>query len=336
MAPNTLTLPEFRLRYALIAAALTFAPAGQAFAENGAIGYARPASDIVIDGDLSEWPFNAMRFPIETAIWDNSNWRDAAFFRAAYDPSGEYLYVAVEIADESAIDLPDGGPTQEDSLVLYLDAEHSPRGSGPWGFLAGLDGVRNISNDEGWDPQTARATDDSAQMAVAETDGVRIYEWRIKLDQPVRAGMSIGFDLIVVDVDDEVLNQPTGYISWGEFGNKAQRAARLGDLVLLASDDEMGTLSGDMAWADGIDGPDLGAFRVRVQDRDDPELWVTVASDEAGRYSVDLPAGNYCVTPAFLLYGPEAEYRMTDDTIVCGRVEANVETQLPTLVKSIR
>ncbi len=336
MAPNRLFMPKLSLRGLIVSSALGLIPAGQAFAENGAIAYARPASGIVIDGDLSDWPFDAMRFPIETAVWNNDDWRDAAFFRTAYDPSGAYLYLAVEVADESAVNLSEGGPTEEDSLVVYLDPQHSLRGSGPWAFLAGLDGAENISSSQGWDPQTARATEESANMAVVQADGWRVYEWRIQLDQPVRAGMTLGLDLILVDVDADASDNPTGFVAWGEFGNKASRAARLGDLVLLDADAALGTLSGGMAWAQGVDGPDLGGRRVRIINRDDPELWVTAASDDQGDYSVELPAGDYCVIPAFLLYGAEAEYRMTDDSEVCARVEAGVETQAPTLVKSIR
>lgn len=339
MAPNRQILPGVSLRHALTALILGLASAGQALADNGALGYARPASDIVIDGELGDWPFNALRYEIAQGLWDDGqDWRDPAFFRAAYDPSGDYLYLAVEVDDESRVQFPDGeaGATEQDSLLVYVDADHSWRGSGPWVFLASLDGVRDISNPNGWDPQTARASDEDAELAVSEQDGRRIYEWRIRLDQKVRAGMSIGLDLLLVDNDEEALDHSTAYIAWGRFGGKAGRASRLGDLVLLGAEDGLGVLTGDMAWGDGVDGPDLGGYRVRIRDRNDPELWVAVQSDQSGVYQVELPQGEYCVTPAFMLYGNQAERRLTEDSEVCARVFARRETQAPTLVKNLR
>ncbi|MEN1728253.1 MAG: serine hydrolase [Pseudomonadota bacterium] len=339
MAPNSPALPATHhlLACCSLAVSLTLPLAVQA--ENGAVGYARPASDIVIDGNLSDWPENATRYPIESGLWDDgSGWRDEAYFQAAYDPSGEYLYLSVEVTDDSTVNLPEeeADLLREDTLVIYIDAEHHWRGSAPWAFVGALEGIDNISNGEGWDPQTTRATDDSADLAVVTTEEGRRYEWRIELDQVVRAGMSIGLDLILVDVDEPALNQAPAYIAWGPYGSKAARASRLGDLVLLDATEVLGTLSGDMAWADGIDGPDLGEYRVRVRNRHDPELWVSVISDETGRFSVDLPSGEYCITPAFILYGPEAEFRLTDDSKVCDSVQAGEETVAATLVKSVR
>ncbi len=340
MAPNSLALPKLNARQTVVALALAVVTPTVASAENGAVGFARPAENIVIDGDLSDWPFNAMRNPIASGVLDNGeSWRDPAYFRAAYDPSGTFLYLAVEVTDESTVDLPDGrsSPTEEDSLIVYVDADHSWRGSGPWVFLGALDGASNISNSNGWDPQTARASEDHVEMAVSQQeDGRRVYEWRITLDQPVRAGMSIGLDLLLVDNDEEALNVPTAYIAWGRFGAKSGRAARLGDLVLMDAEEGLGRLTGDMAWAEGVDGPDMSGRRVRIRDRDDPEMWVSVRSDDSGAYQIDLPAGHYCVTPAFLYYGGDVGYRITDESEVCVRVNAGAETRAPTLVKSVR
>ncbi len=311
--------------------------ASDVHAENGAIGYARPATAIVVDGDLSDWPADAVRHPIATGLWDDgAGWRDEAHFLAAFDPSGDYLYLAVEVSDESAIDLPDASPTEEDTLVVYVDADHSMRGSGPWAFRGELSGASNYSNPLGWDPQMARADDDRVEMVIGHKDKKRIYEWRIELDQEVRAGMTIGLDLILVDVDDETLDHPTAAIAWGKYANKAQRASRLGDVILMSSTDQIGTLSGNMAWAHGIEGPDLGGYRVRVRDRDDPELWFSVESDESGVFTAEVPSGYYCVTPYLMLMGPKAEYRMRDDVEVCAEVKAGAETKAPTLVKAVR
>ena len=126
---------ETLLRACLTVILLSLLPTDPTHAENGAIGYARPASGIVVDGDLSDWPDTATAHTIQTGLFDDgSGWRDQATFLAAYDPSGEYLYMAIDIEDESTIDLKDGGPTEEDTVVVYVDADHSMRGSGPWMF----------------------------------------------------------------------------------------------------------------------------------------------------------------------------------------------------------
>ena len=154
---------------------LWFAPVHETHAENGALGYARPASGIIVDGDLSDWPLNARRHAIETGVFDDgSSWRDAAVFRAAYDPSGTSLYLAIETEDESLGDLPEGGPTDEDTAVIYIDADHNMRGSGPWMFRGEPGRVSNMSEPLSWDPQTDRASDDMVELAVQQSEGRRV------------------------------------------------------------------------------------------------------------------------------------------------------------------
>lgn len=315
---------------------LWFAPVHETHAENGALGYARPASGIIVDGDLSDWPLNARRHAIETGVFDDgSSWRDAAVFRAAYDPSGTSLYLAIETEDESLVELPEGGPTDEDTAVIYIDADHSMRGSGPWMFRGEPGRVSNMSEPLSWDPQTARASDDMVELAVQQSEGRRVYEWRVELDQPVRVDMSIGLDMILVDIDDPSFGNPPAVIAWGKYGSKEDRASRLGDLILLSDDDQTGRLSGNMAWADGVDGPDLGAYRVRIRDINDPELWVLVETDEQAKYTVELPSGQYCVTPFLMLTGPAAEFRINDAVEVCAEVQAGMETHAETLVQTL-
>jgi CubicO group peptidase (beta-lactamase class C family) len=305
-------------------------------AENGAIGYARPATGIVVDGDLSDWPDNAIKHPIQTGLFDDgSGWRDPATFLAAYDPLGRYLYLAIDTEDESTVDLPEGGPTDEDTVVVYIDVEHSMRGSGPWMFRGELDRVTNMSEAQSWDPQTARASETHVQLAVGQAEGRRIQEWRVLLDQPVRPGMSIGLDVLLVDIDDQALGNPPAVIGWGKYGSKEDRASRLGDLILLGSDDQMGRLSGDLAWADGVDGPDLGGYRVRIRDLNDPELWLLVETDDQASFSVELPIGHYCITPFLMLTGPAAEFRIRDDVEICADVHAGIETRADTLVQTL-
>ena len=333
MAPNRRSLPAFRLYFASCSLAASLAVPCLAHAENGAIAYARPASDIVIDGDLSDWPQTAERYAIAETL-GSETWRDPAYFRVAYAPTGDALYIALVVEDASAVSGEPGAANwlAQDSHLVYVDAHHSPRGSVGWLFAATDAGHTNLSNPLSWDPAAARASDDSAEMAVARQGGQLIYEWRIALDRPVRAGMSLGLDHLLVDIDAGEDASARALSTWGPFGAKSQRASRMGDLILLSDDDQLGTLSGAMSWADGVPGGDMAGLRVRVISAVDPELWVVVAADDNGRYSVDLPPGEYCAKPTFLLYGPVAEFRIAEGVQACADVVAGDETTAPDLI----
>lgn len=330
MAPNTIALPEFSLRAGVCALVMGVSLPTLAWAENGAIAYARPASGITIDGDLSDWPANAERFTVNLHL-AGADWDDASAFQVAWDPTGEALYVALTWDDESTV-LGEEGPDDwlgQDTHIVYVDATHHPRGTSSWTLAASLEGAESVTDPDTWDPQAARARDEAITVAHGEHNGVRIVEWRVELDQPVRAGMTIGLDHLLVDNDED---QPPSYATWGPYGAKAGRAGRLGDLVLLGEDDALGTLTGLLAWPRGVEGPGYDGLRARITKADDPRLWLNAVSDETGRYSVELPPGRYCAEPAFRVLGSQAEFRIDDDARVCATVEAGGETEAPDLI----
>src|SRR5271155_2738988 len=101
--PELLSI-DWRL-LSLFAAAI-FLGSSPAFGQNGSVGVAYPATGIKIDGDLSDWPKNAMTYPIarvefgEKLAGENDL---KAQFRLAYNVAEHVLYVGVELSDDSIV-----------------------------------------------------------------------------------------------------------------------------------------------------------------------------------------------------------------------------------------
>ena len=77
-----------------------------AAAHNRAVAIAVPVEGITIDGDFSDWPETMVRYPIALPVYGDSPEDEEDFqssFRIGYSESENALYLAVEMADESAV-----------------------------------------------------------------------------------------------------------------------------------------------------------------------------------------------------------------------------------------
>ena len=111
----------------MLAVLLTVAP-DRAVAHTGAIGFSKPLSGIVVDGDLSDWPEDFVHYPVNTA----ANWAEApkdaadheAWFRIGHSLEENAVYVAIEVRDESiVIDSTDTWNSQ-DGCEVYIEVSH--------------------------------------------------------------------------------------------------------------------------------------------------------------------------------------------------------------------
>ncbi|MEM7585287.1 MAG: serine hydrolase [Acidobacteriota bacterium] len=287
-----------------------------AHANNGAIAIAYPIDGVLIDGKLDDWGDGHTAWPIaEVAAEDAPEAADfSAVFRVAYSLPERALYVMVEVTDDfdvqHAADEPEWD--QQDSHLLYVDAQHVPRGSGGVLYMAGK-GLRElISPPAAWDPANARASWDDAKVAIARHGQKTVYEWRVELGEDLEPGRSIGLDHLVNDRDPE--DEDNTAVLWGEGFGKSTRTWRLGDVLLLERDTALGRLEGSVAWQQ--EGEEARLDHVRITRIEQPQLWVQAEVDDEGRYAVELPGGEYRVSSPYRLthpFGGDEPPRRIDD-----------------------
>ncbi|MBT6148142.1 MAG: hypothetical protein HOH74_22095, partial [Gemmatimonadetes bacterium] len=252
-----------------------------AMGHNGEVAFAAPAANIVVDGDLSDWPTNATRYEIYRIEFGSALVGGNDFvgsFRTAWDPATLALFIGVDIVDDdmhlsgepinswrqmrSAFgrlgwrsrgaaqdppDLPDGC-----AVIIDVGDNGQPRR-----FSLDGDGVRSLFD---------RSDDDLAgtpgvQSAQRLGAGRRQYEWRIELNtflptaddgspEKVAPGAAIGFDVTAVDRDSD------GSLSWITWGPGAAKLWTRGngraDLVLAEAAVSLRDIRGRADWLDSL------------------------------------------------------------------------------------
>lgn len=243
------------IRYVLYALVLLCAGSAPAFAYPGKVALAYPVVDIIVDGDLNDWPADWVRYPI-------LHKEEGAPLVGAGDFSGEFLvgysedenalYIAVDIRDDSVVRDPFGQGGQEwnrqDGCELYLFG-HKPGQTAPtqyrhWGDDLGIYGPGSLAE---------------VQSAVEWRDDGYRFEWRIDLTAAsgqrvqLHSGMQLGFDLSMWDRD--VQGAPS-WMAWSKGVGKYQRTDRLGNLVLVPADASIGDVLAQLdAVNEGREGP---------------------------------------------------------------------------------
>ncbi|MEM7613167.1 MAG: serine hydrolase [Pseudomonadota bacterium] len=271
-------------------------------ADNGAISYATVMQPIVVDGKLDDWPADLPRYPVQldgdrTAIAPSDDFN--ASFRIGYDADGSRLFIALEVVDDVHI-TDDSGVVDDwsafDSVIAYVDFEHSPNGSGAGLYLVS-DAHRSMLTDEHhWDAAVAEASWEQQTAAVARLGDRTIYEFALTSTNPLTANRVLGLDFLIADVDDATQASGTDLYAWGPGFGKSQAGGRIGDVLLLGDDRELGILSGQIdVEAPATDSQDR-RLRVRIRATDNPALWVQTQADEDGGYKVELPPGAYEVS----------------------------------------
>ncbi|MEM8983814.1 MAG: serine hydrolase [Pseudomonadota bacterium] len=271
--------------------------ASNVFADNGVVAKATPAANIQIDGSLADWPSDAPDFPIHYDDEQDIVAADASFsasFRAAFDSANKTLFLAVTVEDDIHVapENDDTGWDRRDSVIAYVDFNHTKTGSGAALFLA--TGARHelLSDESSWDATVAATALDSADVAVARSGTTTTYEWRIQSPIDIPSGITVGVDFLIADQDIEDGRLPSRLFSWGPGFGKSQSGGRTGDLLLVGNDTRLGTIDGRVSLT-GVETEDRGRLRIRLASQDEPRRWVQVLADEQGNYRTELPADTY-------------------------------------------
>jgi CubicO group peptidase (beta-lactamase class C family) len=311
-----------------------FMPAGESLmAHNGSVAYAYPLGRIVIDGNFSDWPRNAVKYPISMQLSESkpaSELDFSGYFQMGYRLDNRSLYLAFTITDDDFVEDTSENVrwNTQDGLELSLDARHLFTGSGVASFMY-TKKLRNTNN-AFYDPFAKAASWDIMEVAMVRKGNKRFYEWRIKLGNELQAGKSIGLDFHVFDKDKD---QELTYTGWGKGAFKYRDPNSLGDILLLPANQQLATLQGKVGWDQPSNVPLPGEVRLTAAGK---ELWLEAGVDSMGNYSIDVPAGKYTLSiPDAYSQRGDSMYAVTQKGSVMVLVKAGVKnTSSPLTISS--
>jgi signal transduction histidine kinase/ligand-binding sensor domain-containing protein/DNA-binding NarL/FixJ family response regulator len=273
---------------ALVACLLAPMSITPVFAHNGVVAYAPPLEDIVIDGDLSEWPADMEWHEIarvEAGILPQGQHDLQAWHAVGYGEGGQVIYLAVRVEDDVWIDdSTDQFWASEDGIEVYFAATHD-------GNPAQLSFRGSVFTPVG-----------NETAAMRRDGGQRTYEWRVPIaDLPgaqeadVTSLSSVdgpvGYDVVVVDLDEAA--GPFSWVAWGPEVGKLLVAENQGDLLPVGATYTYGTLDLSVQWSDGTP-----ARRrvIKMGVAGDVPTW-SRSTDAEGRIDHQmLPAGGYTIS----------------------------------------
>lgn len=220
----------------MLALILALGVSASALADDDRNLQAPKAGDVVIDGDLSEWDTSkCLRIDNQNQIIDQiEHWDGEADCSmetyAMWDE--ENLYIAMKILDDTPLVYREGFPLDElDAVIFFLstdpnaDAARTEYAATDWRIVQSAYGYKDeyeffnyidremIADNQGWETQGEYGDEvvfDDYEAAIATIEGGVIWESKIPLHNlsneniaqlVPEAGMTIGFDFSVLDVD---------------------------------------------------------------------------------------------------------------------------------------
>jgi len=236
---------------------------------------ALPMTPIDIDGDLADWKgaeWHAIDSPDPRSL--------TVRFAVGVDRARGVLNVAVDVTDD-VIDVQ--SKDAQDGVEIYVDVPHrAARDLPAQYFIHDEFGVGNARF-----AGTARGSRRVGANRVS-------YEFQVDLTKLAGArGLPandavIGFDVMVLDRDGP---GRSSQISWSPGDDKSSTNAQLGDAWLLRAPAVSVTVSGRTAWV-GVERGEAPR-RVNARRRGDAAFLVSAPTDAQGRFSLELPPGEY-------------------------------------------
>lgn len=280
--PRAFSHPSIR---GLIATCFWLISTGILPADNGYVALSHPLENIVIDGDLSDWPDGLKQYPIRRNHQGDAPTHEGdlkAWFMVGHDVTTNRLLVACVVNDDSEVLHSDDEREwvlSRDGMGVYLGVAHGDKPAAPNEAISILGDF--LPNSETVDSQ------------VKHTPTGHSYEFAIELDRyaiglNARRPFTIPFDVHVSDKDSD------GSISvryWTPNAWKDRKPERAGDLILNARPDELGVVDGHII--DPVTKDGLASTLIRYVAVGNPNLVAEIVSDTKGRFTVTLPGGTY-------------------------------------------
>lgn len=273
---------------------------------------------IEVDGDIGDWPSSLPNHAISAVLerGPEGNAADRAEFQIGYSPDGKAINMMLRVHDDVHLADPSAGglSDEQDHVLLYLDAAHDPKGSGP--IVLGFNALYQEYDDTStsWDPAARQHDERRIETAVRRHADHTVYEISVTFDEPVVAGQAIGLDFMIYDADHPEPQDSIARTAWRDTDGKTNVPFQLGHVFLVAEDTQTGSVEGRLVWADEDLGGPINMIRVASKEHD--RWWVRQAVSEDGRYQLDLPEGVYRITPEWGIYnGGDIKYKVMDEGV---------------------
>ncbi len=264
------------------------------FAHNGKIAHAKPLPAITVDGNTSEWPKNTTKYPI-AFFGSDTKAKDAAdfsgYFHVGYRLEDKSLYIALVITDDDFLEDTSANVAwnTQDGIELNIDGSHQWPVSAVSSFMYSKK-LRNI-NRNSFDRFSKNAEwGSTAEVAMTQKGTTRYYEWRIKLNDELQMGKSIGLDFQCFDKDKD--NSFT-FCSWGPGEFKYRNPKSLGDVIPMPANAALSTISGIVKLNNNTGQNLKNNYSLRIASKSNPDSWVTAAIDSTGKFQARVPADEY-------------------------------------------
>ena len=210
------------------------------YTHNGKLALAYPLEGINIDGDLSDWPNDGIRYPILYQEDGDSLRGPGDFkgeFRIGYNVQDNVLYVGVEIEDDLVVrsvwsHQEEHSDYSQEVCTIYLSTNHQVGDVTPERFHIWLrdDSLAVSDLDEG-----------SIEVRTKWDDSTYVIEWRINIKAisndliHLHPELVMGFDVEIWDEDGDNI---FSLMAWGRGTGKDRRSSKLGDLILSSEEME--------------------------------------------------------------------------------------------------
>ena len=265
-------------------------------AHNGHVVSADSISDIVIDGDLSDWPARMQTHAISAVLelCDDTPSEDGfrGQYRVGYDPREKAIYVAVEIEDDTIVldSIGEEGWSSRDACELFLSLDHSATRTSPVQFV--YRGEPYATFEDAISDKFTKA----CKVARASVDNHILYEWRIDVSQlydesvDLGNGAVIGFDVAYLDRDSE--EEYAFYCSSLGYW-KHMYSDSLGDLVIQPPNSKSSQIAGRALWS--VPHRRAPAL-LRLQDKANEAVFFQFPLGNDGQFLATLPIGEYALS----------------------------------------
>ena len=263
------------------------------YSQTGQHAVAYPIDNIIIDGNLNDWPDHINS--CEIGGEQGERWGDhptstkdiRAYFQIGFNRNEHALYIAVTVFDESIITAhsENGNFDSHDGNEIFIDYHHNKLGSSV--VMNGIYGEKYISFGE-------NPTNEKPLYAQKTNGSRRYYEWKIHLGKSIDVGQTIGFDISISDKDQD---GSFSWYAWGKETGKQSSFNRLGDVFLLDENIEFGTIKGLVSVEENSIPLPLS---VTLESKTNPKLWTQTLVNE-GEFKTKVPAGTYLIYPTSTL-----------------------------------
>lgn len=256
-----------------------------------------PVAGIAVDGNLADWPADVKWHAIESPDPNSLTAR----FAVGVDRARGLLNVAVDLTDDVIVREGPGLPANaQDGVEIYVDLPHRAARDLPAQFFV----------HGGFGAGHARFAG-MAQGARRIRDHRLTYEFQVDLEKlgggraltPVDA--VIGFDVVAWDRDGP---DHVSRVSWTPGDDKDTNNTQLGDAWLTTAPRAL-IVTGQAAWLH--DAHPVPPRRVHARRRGNAAFFVSAPTDARGRFTLELPPGEYEFRAADSLGSPSLNTPVT-------------------------